>query len=78
MKCQLCDGKYRKRLVPHTQYYRGELVVIDHVPALVCDKCGDTLYEPDTAERIEEIISSRKKPSRTIPVYEYSEALVGG
>ena len=74
MKCQLCKGEYKKKLITHSQYYHGELVVVDHVPALVCDSCGDVLYEPEAAKRIKDIIYARKKPVRTAPVYEYEKA----
>ena len=74
MECQVCEGKYEKKLITHSQYYHGKLVVVDHVPALVCDTCGDILYEPKAAERIKHIIHAHKKPVRTAPVYEYEKA----
>ena len=75
MKCQLCESEYKKKLVTHSQYYHGKLLIIDHVPALVCDACADILYEPGTTDRIKHIISTQKKPVRTAPVYEYKEAV---
>ena len=75
MKCQLCKGRYEKKLIAHSQYYHGKLVVVDHVPALVCDICGDILYEPETTQKINNIIHAHRKPVRTAPVYEYKKAV---
>jgi hypothetical protein len=56
----------------HTVRHRGEVVVIDHVPAEVCTICGDTMLAPDTVRRLEALLDSRVKPSKTAPVYEYA------
>jgi YgiT-type zinc finger domain-containing protein len=51
---------------------KGEVIVIDHVPAEVCTVCGDVLLRPDTVRRIEEILHTRRVPSSTVPLYEYA------
>jgi len=74
MKCTMdgCSGDYEDRKVLHTVRFRGEIVVIDHVPAEVCDVCGDVLLHPETVQQIEKLLSVVHKPSRTAPVYEYA------
>ena len=73
MECSIkgCPGVYEERTVVHTVRYRGEVIVIDHVPAEVCTVCGDVLLRPDTVRRIEEILHTRRVPSSTVPLYEY-------
>jgi YgiT-type zinc finger domain-containing protein len=56
----------------HTVRHKGEVIVIDHVPAEVCTVCGDVLLRPDTVRRIEEILHTRRVPSSTVPLYEYA------
>ena len=55
MKCTMqgCPGEYEARTVVHTVKRRGEVIVIDHVPAEVCGVCGDVLLAPETVRRIE-------------------------
>ena len=74
MKCSIegCPGEYERRKVTHTVRHRGELVVIDHVPAEVCDICGDVLLDPQTVRRLERLLELRREPAGTIPVYEYA------
>lgn len=73
MKCSIkeCSGEYEEKQIVHTVRYRGEVVVIDHVPAEVCTGCGDVLLKPDTVRRIEELLRVRTQPSKKVPLYEY-------
>jgi YgiT-type zinc finger domain-containing protein len=73
MKCRVegCPGEYEERRITHTVHYRGQIVVIDHVPAEVCTICGDVLLHPETVRRIEQLLESATTPTRTVPLYEY-------
>ncbi|MBZ0319116.1 MAG: type II toxin-antitoxin system MqsA family antitoxin [Anaerolineae bacterium] len=55
-----------------TQGVEGRLIVIENVPAWVCEQCGETFYDPDIVERIQNIVWSDEAPTRTIetPVYD--------
>ena len=74
MKCSVsaCPGKYEERQIPHTLRYRGQVIVIDHVPADICSVCGDVLLKPETVRRIEDLLQATTQPSRTVPLYEYA------
>lgn len=50
----------------------GRLIVIENAPAWVCEQCGETFYDPDIVERIQNITWSDEAPTRTIqaPVYD--------
>jgi YgiT-type zinc finger domain-containing protein len=74
MKCSIesCPGEYEERQIIHTVRYRGQVIVIDRVPAEVCSVCGDVLLKPDTVRRIEELLRVATQPVRTVPVYEYA------
>lgn len=77
MRCSIkdCPGAYDRKLVTHTVRQDGALIVIDEVPALVCDVCGDVLFEPDTIEQIENVLADRDlRPSSTAPVYRLRQA----
>jgi YgiT-type zinc finger domain-containing protein len=74
MNCTLqgCPGTYEARTVVHTVRHRGEVIVIDHVPAEVCSVCGDVLLRPETVRRIEELLRTAAEPARAVPLYEYA------
>ena len=68
-----CQGTYEARTVIHTVKRRGEVIVIDRVPAEVCCvSCGDVLLTPDTVRRIEALLAATPPPVRTAPVYEFA------
>jgi YgiT-type zinc finger domain-containing protein len=74
MKCSIggCPGEYERQLIVHTVRYRGQVIVVDHVPAEVCSVCGDVLLAPETVRRIEALLRAAPQPTRTAPVYEYA------
>lgn len=61
-RCDFCEsGRLCGRRV--REYYRvGKgLVVIDGVPAFVCDRCGERYYEADVAKQMR--LLSRRRSS---------------
>lgn len=74
MKCSIqgCPGHYEPATITRTVRHHGRLVLIDHVPAEVCDVCGDVLLTPQAAERMESILASQPVPAASVPVYEYA------
>lgn len=74
MRCSIqgCPGEYEERRIVHTVRHRGEIVVIDGVPAEVCSLCGDVLLSPETIRRLESLLESRTAPTATAPLYQYA------
>lgn len=74
MRCTIegCAGEYEERKIVHTVRHRGEVIVIDHVPALVCPVCGDVLFTPETVRQIEKLLQTATQPTSMVPLYEYS------
>jgi YgiT-type zinc finger domain-containing protein len=74
MKCTIagCPSVYEPRVVVHTVKQRGQIVVIDHVPAEVCDVCGDVLLTLETMRRIEVLIKTTPPPRRNVAFYEFA------
>ena len=67
-----CHGRYQESSVIHTVRYQGSIVVIDHVPAEVCDLCGDVLFTPETVTHSEHLLTQQSTPERSVPLYEYA------
>ena len=74
MRCTIqgCPGRYEKKTVVHTVKLRRNVVVIDHVPAEVCDVCGDVLFAPETVRRIEKLLRRPPQAAKEIPLYEFA------
>ncbi|MGD9651557.1 MAG: YgiT-type zinc finger protein [Candidatus Dadabacteria bacterium] len=51
----------------------GKLIIIENVPARVCLETGEKYFSPETVEKIQETIWSKKKPKRLLetPVFEF-------
>jgi len=74
MKCSIegCPGEYENRRIAHTVRQGDQVIVVDHVPAEVCNLCGDVLLKPETIRRIEKLLESQREPAGTVPLYEYA------
>jgi hypothetical protein len=50
------------------------LILIDHVPAEVCDRCGEVTLSPDVVERLQQTVWQHESPARFIeaPLYEFA------
>lgn len=75
MTCDVCGLDQRQpRLIHHSITIDDQLIVIDHVPAEVCPRCGEVSIAPEVVERLQNTIWQHQTPSRTIetPIYEYA------
>lgn len=73
MKCSIqgCPGHYEDRAIIHTVRREGEVLVIEDVPAEVCDVCSDTLLAPETIRHLEKLMEQHTEPDKHAPVYSY-------
>lgn len=60
--------------VTYTLECNGKFILIEHVPARVCQETGEQFFAPETVERIQSLIRGDKKPQRVVetPVYDYA------
>ncbi len=49
------------------------VIIIENVPARVCLETGEKFFSPETVEKIQETVWSKKKPSRLVetPVFNF-------
>ena len=67
-------GDRQQRLIRYNVSLGDQLVVIDHVPAEVCQHCGEISFRPDVVDRLQQTAWQQRPPSRVIetPVYEFA------
>ena len=72
MKCSIvtCPGEYEHREVVRAIRQGEQIIVVAHIPAEVCDVCGDVLFTPETIERLEALRQMAPAPVRTVPLYD--------
>jgi len=52
MNCSLCrNGRLRPGTKANVFERDGTVLIVRDVPALVCDQCGDTYYDPEVTDR---------------------------
>jgi YgiT-type zinc finger domain-containing protein len=77
--CQSCGRPTQAAMVHVTMWTDKGLVVIENVPARVCDPCQEQYYDEDTSARILGLASSGFPRSRmireiTVPVFSLDAA----
>lgn len=75
-KCYLCGGKLKKEKVDIARYWGKDLIALNDVPALICQKCGERYFEAKVSSQIDDKIklAIRKRSSfetREVPVVQF-------
>ena len=80
--CVFCGNKnLTAKNVEYFYRHNAEYIIVNSVPCIVCDFCGEQYFEGTTLENIEnlffDINQNKKKVSRIIevPIEDYSEAI---
>jgi YgiT-type zinc finger domain-containing protein len=71
MKCNLCHGQYSDKTTVLSFQRGGRAVVVEDVPALVCDVCRDELVTEATVRKIEELLET--EPQASAPLYRFPQ-----
>jgi len=56
MKCGICKAEMNETNVTYTEDIEQGVIVIRHVPAHVCTKCGNTWYNGTIVAQLEKIV----------------------
>jgi YgiT-type zinc finger domain-containing protein len=56
MECFHCRGKLVRRTVNYTANRKGYHLIIDDVPAWICEQCGEPLFDESTVDAIQEML----------------------
>lgn len=76
MKCLVCRWEMVDRKVTVDLRIGDELLIVEEVPATVCDRCGERVFTPEVTRRLQTLAKQRKKPLRTVvvPVFSLDKA----
>ena len=57
-KCPVCGGAMNAVSITHPQEYKGTIILLENVPVLACDQCGEVMIEPQVLEKIQKLVWS--------------------
>ena len=65
-KCHVCGGEAAKdEFISEVFSLEGRRVLVEHVPARVCARCGEPVFSRETTERIRRLLHGPAEPVRT-------------
>jgi YgiT-type zinc finger domain-containing protein len=75
-ECHACGGPMSEQLVKQEFWLKDQLVVIDEVPAGVCEKCGERVVNASVSQQIEKLLRNQprleKAPVLLVPVIRFT------
>ncbi|WP_456473683.1 type II toxin-antitoxin system MqsA family antitoxin [Candidatus Pyrohabitans sp.] len=76
MTCAICGGRLKEDRVKVELWVKDELIVIEDVPARVCEACGEKYFSAEVSKTIDYLISARPKAKKRldVPVFTFKEA----
>lgn len=55
--CPFCHtGRLQRQTIAYVQWYGEALLVVDRMPAIVCDLCGERTYDEQAVERLQHLL----------------------
>jgi len=74
--CDYCGGTLSPKITNLEFRVKGELIVIEDVPAEVCNRCGEKYLSAETDAGIERLLKEKPKVQKTItvPVFRWAAA----
>ncbi len=77
-ECEMCDARLEERYIHQDFWIKGQLVVIENVPAGCCPQCGAKVVNAETGVHIAGLIGNAeqiaKAPRLAVPLLHYQTA----
>lgn len=69
MECLHCQGTLVRSTVNYTANRKGYHLIIDDVPAWVCEQCGEPLFDEATVNAIQKALHEVDLQLNNLPFY---------
>jgi YgiT-type zinc finger domain-containing protein len=66
MECFFCKGVMKKSCSSYVVNRNGYHLVLDEVPAYVCDQCGEPYFEPEGVDLVQNMIRDLDKAAESL------------
>jgi YgiT-type zinc finger domain-containing protein len=68
-KCHVCGStSATDQSVSEVFTIDGRPVLVEHIPAQVCDRCGEATFSRTTTEKVRRLVHGEGRPVRTVPM----------
>jgi YgiT-type zinc finger domain-containing protein len=68
-KCHVCGStSATEKSVSEVFTIDGRPVLVEHIPAQVCDRCGEATFSRTTTEKVRRLVHGEGRPIRTVPM----------
>lgn len=69
LNCRVCGHNAAKsELVSEVFNLDGRRVLVESIPALVCEHCGEAAFSRDTTEQIRRMVHGAGRPVKSVPM----------
>ncbi len=74
-RCHNCGStQYHEGMINNVFEIEGQLHLVKNIPAIICDRCEEKFFKPETYEKIYDIIHKKELIKATVEadVYEFA------
>lgn len=75
-ECEICDTPMQEKSIKQNLWVRGKLVVVEDIPAGVCQQCGEKVVKADVGRWILQLIENSKwiakAPTISVPTIKFN------
>ncbi len=76
-ECEMCNTPMKEELIIQDFWIRGELVIVEDVPAGVCPQCGEKVVKAEVGRWVTELINNSeriaKAPRVSVPTIKFGK-----
>ena len=66
-RCLVCGStEAKEKYVNEVFQIDDKPVLVEHIPAMVCKRCGEKTFSRETTERIRRMVHGESKPAKSI------------
>ena len=73
LKCFYCKGELETGITFHVVTLDNCIIVVKNVPCIRCSQCGETFFDDDVADKLEEIVRNLRAAVTEIAVVNYDK-----
>ena len=74
-KCEVCGNTvFHQENVDEFFRVGVESILVEQVPALVCDRCGEATFSRETVEKVRKMVQEHSQPTRRVEVEAFAFA----
>ncbi|MFQ5633658.1 MAG: YgiT-type zinc finger protein [bacterium] len=67
--CNVCGSQVANdEFIDEVFHINGKHVLVEHIPAKVCKRCGEKIFSRETTEKIRCLINGESEPVKSVPM----------